>query len=359
MRPLHTYLLRDLATRRLCEAVAGLLLTDGNLADRIVAETLAAATAATAPDPARGRDLQARLDRLDRQIKFVLGNPGETDDDEKESRAQLHAYRRDRAAVQAELARLESANDAAAVPSAEEVRQAVAELAEILGAAGEAEDEATAGRLRAVLELVTGGEILVSQKGEKKRYKGWLAAAFTPRLLDGIAGRLPAGVTVVMPAGDAPAALEVDFREDNFIAEKMADVVKALVDQGLLYTEIAEREGIERHQAKAAHAIWNKKHGLPPPADGRTRRGDVPNGNIAPTKAMLLADAAKALYDRGLLLDQIAAELKIERATVRRALRIAFERLGQPMPDGRNRRKTLGIKNRPKDDRADKSGGAA
>ncbi len=346
-RPLHTYLPRALATRRVCEAVAGLLLEDADLAGKIAGAARAAAAAAAAPDPAAGRDLRARLDRLDRQVKFLVANPGETDEDQAESKAQLQTWRRERAAAQAELARLDGAAAAAAPPTEDQVRQVVADLAVTLGTAADAEDEAAAGRLRAALELATGGEIRVRQAGEKKRHKGWLVGVFQPRLLDLIAGRLPAGVAL---GGGEGLTVEVAFRQDVSIAEKKADAVKELVDQGLLYTEIAARLGMERHQVRDSHRVWNARHGLPAPDDGRARRGDVPNGNMAPTKAMLLADEVKALYDRGLLLDQIAAEVGADRGTVRRALKTAFDRLGQVMPDGRNRRKTLDVKNRPKTD---------
>ena len=131
----------------------------------------------------------------------------------------------------------------------------------------------------------------------------------------------------------------------------MADQVRELSDEGHLYTRIAEMLGIERHQAADALRIWHKRHGLPVPQDGRQRRREVPEGNMKPSKAMLLAGEAKTLDDQGLLIDQIAERLRADRDTIRSALRIAFEQLGEPMPDGRSRRKSLEVKNRPKEDR--------
>lgn len=63
-----------------------------------------------------------------------------------------------------------------------------------------------------------------------------------------------------------------------------------------------------------------------------------------------LADAAKALWDRDLLVKEIAAELSrargvaVGRAMVKKALSHWFASRGLPLPDGRSRRKSLARK---------------
>ena len=72
-----------------------------------------------------------------------------------------------------------------------------------------------------------------------------------------------------------------------------------------------------------------------------------------PTRAEALADAAKGLWDAGLLVREIAAELSrdgggtVGRAMVNKALAHWFGSRGLPLPDGRTRRSTLGRRGPP------------
>jgi site-specific DNA recombinase len=61
----------------------------------------------------------------------------------------------------------------------------------------------------------------------------------------------------------------------------------------------------------------------------------------APTPSEARADRVKELYDRGMPITAIAAELGIRRNLAARALDRWFERAGLPRPDGRSRRATL------------------
>ena len=65
-----------------------------------------------------------------------------------------------------------------------------------------------------------------------------------------------------------------------------------------------------------------------------------------PAAAERLAERAKAFYDGGLLVKQVAAELKVSRNLVAAALRHWFVSRGLPVPDGRSRR-TAGEGSRP------------
>jgi hypothetical protein len=63
-----------------------------------------------------------------------------------------------------------------------------------------------------------------------------------------------------------------------------------------------------------------------------------------PTPSEAWADRAKELYDRGMLIKAIAAELGITRNQASHALDHWYRRQGLPRPDGRSRRSTLGDK---------------
>lgn len=343
LRPLHTYLPRALATRKVCEALAKLIRDDKELVGLIVESAKAAIARSAQPDQGQVAGLKARLSKIKGNIRFVLANPGDTEEDQKSSQEVLRDFRAETRRIELELNRIQADNVPTSPPTEEDIRKVFEDLANLFGSI---DDDAQAGMLREALELITGGKIIARQAGEKRKFKGWLQLRFHPRLIELVGQRLTG------PRLDPKEhpELVIDAKEDR-IAEAHADQVKELADRGLLYTRIAEMLGIERHQVADALRIWHERNGLPVPADGRQRRGNVPEANMKPTKAALLATDAKSLFDQGWLLSQIASHLNADRATIRSALRIAFDQNGETMPDGRNRRKTLELKNRPRQER--------
>ncbi len=74
--------------------------------------------------------------------------------------------------------------------------------------------------------------------------------------------------------------MELEIREPP-VRELIADEVKALWDEGLKYTEIAERVGWNRNIVADALTYWHESRGLPAPSCPRTARhflGGVPYG---------------------------------------------------------------------------------
>jgi len=130
----------------------------------------------------------------------------------------------------------------------------------------------------------------------------------------------------------------------------LAEAAMALFREDMLYSDIAEELGVDRHLVKGAVEEWHRRNGLPLPIDGRSRRGQLPRCNRQAPLFERIARTAKELYDEGKLIEEIAAELKCDRTTVRSALKFWHESRGLTMTDGRNRRKSLALKNRPKAD---------
>ncbi|HVK08987.1 MAG TPA: recombinase family protein, partial [Gemmataceae bacterium] len=343
-RPLQNYLPRALALRKVCEAIAEAIRADTGLVEKIV---VACRAAATVIDESAGRPvdvLKARLDRLTSQINFVLQNPGEAEADRAESAARVKSLRADRAAIAAEVAAAEAAaSRPAAVPAEAEVMAMLGELETVLVGATQETDPADAGAVRVLLEMLTGGRILVEQSGDRRRWSGWLRGRFILRLLATVSARLD----VPIRPGEAGSELVIDFKDDGeTVAGRWANNVKELADQGLLLSVIADRLGIDRHQVTAALRIWHERHGLPAPEDGRVRRAAIPAKNRTEPVFHRIADEVKRLYDEGLLMEEIAAAVGRTRETVRAALEYWFSSRGRPTPDGRGRRKTLPRKNR-------------
>jgi transposase len=86
-------------------------------------------------------------------------------------------------------------------------------------------------------------------------------------------------------------------------------------------------------------AAVSRLNGAPPAADDGGL--EVVIDYREPTEAERWADQVKELYDRGLLIGTVAAELGISRNLARRALAAWSARAGKRLPDGRSRRSGL------------------
>jgi len=344
-RPLYTYLNRALTLRLICGAIADAIRGDGGLIRDLQEPALAAAAESQKIDTGDLNALRAAVAKLTRGIEFVQADPGETDRDLAESKARVKALRGERAVAEAELARIEGARlRVAKAPSEADFRDWIADLEGTLMAAAVGGDPTEAGALRQILELLTGGEIVVEQMGERRACRGWLRVRFAIRIAEACFRQLELG------SRPAPREKEIvlDIREET-IAERNIERVHELYEEGVLVTAIGKRLGIDRHQVTEAMRIRSERNGEAPPEDGRVRRGKMRDKLLSPPLFQRIADEAKALLDEDLLMEQIAERLGCCPDTVQAALRHWFESRGQTMPDMRNRRKTLKIKNRPKE----------
>lgn len=342
-RPLYSYLNRALALRLICRALADALRQDGNLIEELKRPFLTAAAALQAGEARSVDSLRKKSDRLTVQIEFVQGNPGETDRDREESKTRLRTLRGERAALDAEVARLTAAaRQAERVPTEEEFREVIDTLEEVLLSACSGVSPADAGEFRRLLEHLTGGKIVIEQVGERRACRGWLRARVRLRLVETCADRLE-----LLPSGPSQdREIVVDIREPR-IAESQVEAVMALYGRGMLVTAIGESLGLDRHQVTDAVRIGHEQLGLPKPPDGRNRRATLLVKGLKAPLYQRLADEAKALLDQGLLIEEIAERLRCNRDTAHAALRYWFEQHGMPMPDMRTRRKSLPVKNRP------------
>jgi len=139
--------------------------------------------------------------------------------------------------------------------------------------------------------------------------------------------------SLAAPAGEA---VTLDFADPPPWA-RVADEVKEMYDAGVKYEDMAARLNCPQSWPAKALALWHRDRGLPPP-DGRTVRERLAT---AP-EAERIAEPAKALWDQGRLMRDIAAELGCCRDTVTAAIAHWFASRGLAVPDGRARRKTLG-----------------
>lgn len=343
-RFLYTYLNRALALKLICGAIADAVREDEALVRDLQQPARAAAAESQKVDTGDLDTLRTKVAKLTRSIEFIQADPGETDRDLADSKAKVRALRGQRAAAEADVARIESAHERVVkVPTEADFRSWVEGLEGTLIAAAADGDPADAGELRQLLELLTGGEITVEQMGERLASRGWLRVRFTLRVAEACCNRLELGSRPDRPGKD----VVLDIREET-IAERHIQQVHDLYSQNVYIAEIAERLGIERHQVTDSIRIWAERHGEAVPDDGRTRRAGVRKVRN-PSVAEQIAERAKELLDEDLLVAQIAERLGQCRDTVTQAIRHWYESRGLTMPDLRNRRKSLKVKNRPKE----------
>ncbi|OWK34664.1 recombinase family protein [Fimbriiglobus ruber] len=327
-RPLYSQLPRALAVRMTCEALAAAVRRDGELVERVIVGCRVAAESFQEIDPHPADELRTRIDRLDRQIKFVLRNSGETDADRAEAEVELRRMRRERDDIRAMLAAANAPADVA-IPSDAEVRALVADMGRILtGLAGGT--DADARQVRVLIDRLTGGRIDLEQIGERRAKRGWLRGRF--RL------RLAAAVHPAAAVDDAPVVV-IDYRDDGpALPDEFIADVKQMYDEGLLLRVIATRLGVHRNRVMDALDAWYARRGEERP-DGRGRRTILTTKQATVPQYVAIADRVKDLSDSGRSFAEIETSRGWTDAMVRAAWRHWHTSRGLPVPDGRAVRK--------------------
>jgi hypothetical protein len=205
----------------------------------------------------------------------------------------------------------------------------------------------------AALRRLTGGGIVVREATAAGRKRSYLVGTVTLRVR-GVVGPIP---PVGMPseAGDADVPVEIHFRDAPPWAP-LAQRVKDGIDAGKEYDRVAAALNCPPHWVAKALAWWHAERGLRA-ADGRTLRARL--GRSA--EAAAVDEKVMTLWNEGLPIQEIAAEVGVCRDTVTAVVRRWHEDRGLKVPDGRHRRRDLncpGAKS-PPDDRAEGPGSRA
>ncbi len=327
---LYTLLDRRLAVEMICLKIADLIQGDDMIVAEIVATCRKAADDEQRPDEGQIEDLKARRAKLSQQINHVLDLFAETEEDRRENNDKATELRRQRAGINAELAHLDAAaNTPIKVPTPEEVRGLLADIGAELTGVAQSGGEAAMARARRIIEIITGGKILVYQAGPRQAQRGWLRGVINVDVVKLVAEDI--GIGGVDNSG---VDIEIKFIERP-THELIADEVKALWDGGIKYTEIAKRVGWNQNIVAKAVAFWHKSRGLPVP-DGRRCVGRLDRG---PTLAERIADSVMELVDQKMPLTDIAKKFETNRNRITEAIRIWHEKRDLPVPDGRTLRK--------------------
>jgi hypothetical protein len=348
-RPLFSHLNRALALELTCQTLASLVRADDALVADIIIACRREAEAVQKPDPEVPKRLRAQAKKLSSTIDFNRRNPGDTEEEQRQTERLLKELRHKQTNILAELAAHEAAqNGAMTIPEREEVLAMLDELAEILAAASAAETDEQMRAARRIIDELTGGRIELSQMGERKAQRGWLQGRFKVRLLSFMTER----ATGVRPRNDDDGVeVVIDFRKPPEI-EALSERAKELYDQGMMNAQIANVLGRARCYVTKLLRFWFESRGLEMP-DGRTRRATLKQKHLDPPLYQKIAEEVMVLYRQKKLLEDIAGQLECDRNTVTAAIRWWHEVRSLPVPDGRTRRKELNQKTRPKPHKSD------
>ncbi|WP_235990540.1 recombinase family protein [Bremerella alba] len=340
-RPLFSQLNRELAMELTCQKVAELLRTDEGLVDQIMDACVRNLEASQKPDPGRENQLRAQDEKLKRSIEFSLRNLGESEEDAQHTQMFVSELRAERTKVQLELERLAAAKKRViSLPTRTDVVEMLQELDRVLHQAGTNGSVEECSLARLIIERITGGRISLHQQGEQQPHRGWLQGRFQLRLLDLLVERLTGATTGSV---DHKHEIVIDYRRPD-PNEKDSEVAWALYQEGKMNAEIAKNLGCSRGRVgklikRAADARGETVE------DGRTRRSKLSKKHLEPPIYQQIADQAVALWNESdLLIDEIAAELGVDRNVLTRAVAYWHKLHDLPVPDGRNRRKRLSQK---------------
>jgi hypothetical protein len=337
---LYSLLHRRLSLDLICDRSADAISFDGPLVEQALEAFRGYVESLTRPDLGQADGVQREIERLSRQISFILDAPGDTEEDQKENRDRLLKLRSERAAKQKLLAEIEEAARApSALPGPAEVLAQVQQIKATLREAAHSDDPAELAALRDLIKDLTGGQIFASQQGERARGKGWVRLTFQINALGLLGHRC--GFPEVQ--GEA-ITVEIDVKEPDWKDQKCEEV-KELYDKEILEKDIADQLHLHRSQVSMLLDHWSIKHGQPLP-DGRKRRPTLARKQQKTPDYKAIADDVKALWDDPAYLSvlEIARRLSTTDTMVWKALAWWYRSRGLTVPTAKERRERIMIR---------------
>jgi hypothetical protein len=156
---LYSFLPRRLALDLVCDRLVDLIMVDESLVAQTIEAFRRYLQTLTQPDPAQAEALAREIERLTRQINFILDAPGDTEEDQKENRDRLGKLRSERAGNQKTLTENEeAAKNPAKLPDPAEVLAHLQQMRTMLREAAHSDDPAELAALHDLIKDLTGGK---------------------------------------------------------------------------------------------------------------------------------------------------------------------------------------------------------
>ncbi len=135
--------------------------------------------------------------------------------------------------------------------------------------------------------------------------------------------------------------ITIEFRDVPQWLQR-ANQVKALVEEGILPHDIAQRLGLKPRSITVLYHRWYAHHGLPIPEEYQRLSCKSAAEQPVPVYQRIAAEVQR-LADQGLSLQDIAAHCDVDRNTITATMKYLAQQRGERLMDGRARRKMLRI----------------
>jgi DNA invertase Pin-like site-specific DNA recombinase len=339
-----TQLRRERAERMILEELGRRILSNPAWRQFVLDELDAAWRTTEAQLPAELVAVEKALAEVDRKVKALVDRieNGEPAPELDERLAQRRAERRE---LTGKLERLQRADQTRRpAPTEAWVDARLLQLGDLLRQANPAACHA--------LRCLVGGQIVVREIRQPGRERHFLLGRSTitmKAVVEGLVGPTEEPCWANVPAfGGHTESVVIDFRETPEI-EALSEQAKQYYDDGLMHARIAKKLGCARSCVTKLLRFWFQSRGLVMP-DGRARRAMLLEKHLESPLYQEIAEKVMGRYEQGMLLQDIARDLHIDRNTVTAAIRYWHEARGLRVPDGRTRRKELEVKSSPREE---------
>ncbi len=319
----------QLLQRMVLDEIGNYILKDSEWFEQIYSELLKQHQEFITQTPQAITNLKLQLQQVDKKIERLVDAVEEGNAPEDITK-RLNARRQERDHLEQELEKLElTVKSEAPAPDRKWLREQLQELDEVMQSSTPAANSALSG--------LVGGKITLEEIPHPSRKRKILRGHFKLQAHKALGNLSDSASFEKLPIEDKE--ITIDFLEPD-PGEQQRETAKKLYDEGLPMFKIAETLGVSRSRMSAIMDEAFLLLGQEKP-DGRARRKTLEIKSKRPPLYQRVSEEVMELFGQGLLLQDIAEQLSLDRNTITSSVKHWHKKQGLPVPDGRNRRKTL------------------
>lgn len=330
-----TMLPRRLAQRLILDSISQLVMQDPSWVDAVHHQAVQTWHELRRQQPNSVEELERQIQKMEKYIQTLLDELESSDQPDPDIRQRLRDRQRERDDLRRQLRQLVVQEcQLPKPPTREWVVVQLQRLDEVLKGTAAAANNALLRLLGGPLQL----EIITEEGRKRKFWRG----RFRIHTLG--FDHMPVTLTAKgSEVAEKNPEIIVDFRKLPREEEQILEGWR-LLQQGYSFTEIATVLRAGKARATFILKLVARRYGNGLTAKQLKKQFD----HLRPRRHAHddYIEPAMALYDDGMLIDEIATRLKTNRKMIRNAINAGYATLGLEIPDGRSRRKSLKYKGR-------------
>jgi site-specific DNA recombinase len=333
-RPLFTHLNRSLALRLTFQYLIDQLNPTDDLVKSVIDVCARESESLSESNPEVVQILQNQLKVWDSKIDFNRRNPGISADEQRRTELVLKDLHNERNELTARLRSVETAIKVLdRIPDREAIVRFLDSTSDLLRQCLNSSDETVLRKGRRIIDILTGGRILLQQIGERAKSKGHLQGRFQ---IDTVAYVVEGLTGMRLCESNSVYEAVIDFQQP-LVVEDQSETAKRLWDDGLLLVDIAKQMGYTPPYITKLIQCWHDKGGLSRP-NNYQRRKQLENKQSKMPIYKIIANEVVAFMKIGLSNSEIRRRLKTSDPTVAKAITWWHEMQGLPVPTTADRR---------------------